>query len=225
MGHFEFMFSVLAVAVVIAIVVWWLSPDQRARRAMRATPRREIGDVIEGERARIVGTVHLTTEPVTAPLTGRPCAYWRVVVEEHRRGGRSGRWVTLVDEHDGVDFVVEDGTGKALIRTSHVQVVLENDAKYSTGILSEPTPRLLGFLEARGIPSKGLLFNKDMRFREGIVEHDETVAVVGIGRWQRDPDAKALAEGYRSAELPKRLVMEAMEDSPLLLSDDASVAS
>ena len=64
-----------------------------------------------------------------------------------------------------------------------------------------------------------------MRYREGVLGAGETVAVVGTGRWERDPDESPRAgAGYRDAEMPKRLVLQAPEDgSPLLLSDEPSL--
>ncbi len=226
MERVTFYVIILAVAGLIAFLFWWFSADQKARRAMRSTPRRTIREVIEGERARIVGRAHVAT-PVRAPLSGRQCGYWRVVVQEYRSRGRSGSWVTVVDEHEGVDFVVHDDSGKALVKTAHVHAVLEKDAKYGSGMFNSPTPELEAFLDSRGISSKGLLFNKRMRFREGVVEHGELVAVVGVGRWERDPEETARAgDGYRTAEMPQRLVVDAMEDgSPLLLSDEASMTT
>ncbi len=220
MHHFTFILIVVGVVLTIAVATWWFSADQKTRRAMRNVPRRSIRDVIEGEVARVVGKAEVAA-PVQAPLTGRSCAYWRVLVQQYRHRGRSGRWETLVDEHDGVDFIVDDGSARALIETAYVQPVLDRDADFSSGMFKEPTPELARFLEERGHSTQGLLFNKRLRYREGVVEHGEHVTAVGVGRWERDPDAAAQAgAGYRSAELPERLVLHAPEQGPLLLSDE-----
>lgn len=214
-----------AVAVIGLVTLggWYFSADQRARRAIKAAAVRTIPDVIEGERARVVGEVELIGSLV-APLSARTCGYWRVIVQE-RRGGKNKRWVTLVDEHEGVDFFVRDGANKALVKTIHSQAVLEQDAGYSSGFLNDATPELEAFLSQRGHSTQGWVFNKDMRYREGVIEAGETVAVVGTGRWERDPDQGPRAgAGYRDAEMPKRLVLQAPEDgSPLLLSDEPSM--
>ncbi|MCB9593122.1 MAG: hypothetical protein H6719_10350 [Sandaracinaceae bacterium] len=219
--------SVLLLAILafglIAGIGWYFSDDQRAKRAMRGAPRRVIADVLEGERARVVGEVHVEA-PVASPLSGRLCAYWRVIVEEKISRGKSSYWRTIVDEAGGVDFFLRDDSGKALVRTSHVQAVLDGDARGGSGFLNDPTPELTAFLAARGHDTQGWIFNKTIRYREGIAEPGETVAVVGRGRWERDPDEAARAgEGYREAVSPKRLVVEAPESGPLLVSDQADV--
>lgn len=220
-----FVFAALVVGLVL-FLGWWFSADQRAKRAMRGVPKRSIADVIEGERARIVGAVDVP-EPTYAPLSGRPCAYWRVTVEERRSSGKNSYWRTIVDEHEGVDFFLTDSTGKAKVEAMHVQPVLAHDARGGSGFLNDPTPELQAFLTERGHDTQGWIFNKTIRFREGVAERGELVAVVGTGRWERDPDEKARAgSGYREAAMPQRLVMSAPEDgSPLLLSDEHDVLS
>jgi len=222
--------SPIAVFVLIALVVgliaflgWWFSDDQRAKRAMRGVPKRSIADVIEGERARIVGAVEVP-EPLTAPLSGRPCAAWRVTVEERRRSGKNSYWKKIVDEHEAVEFFLTDGTGKARVEQVIVKPVLAHDARGGSGFLNDPTPELQAFLADRGHDTQGWVFNKTIRFREGVAEPGEEVAVVGTGRWERDPDEKARAgSGYREAAMPKRLVMQPSEGGSLLLSDEHDV--
>ncbi|RZO62542.1 MAG: hypothetical protein EVA89_08925 [Sandaracinaceae bacterium] len=206
-----------------ALFRWYFSADQKARRAMQAVPLLPAARVRDGQTARVIGEV-LPGASVTAPLSGRPCTYWRVTVEEQRGGSKNRRWVTIVDEHEGVDFLLRDGDTKALVKTDFVQCVLEKDGKFSSGFLNDATPELDAFLRERGQSSQGLVFNKNMRYREGVVEPGEHVCVVGAGRWERDPDEEASAgTGYRDASMPTRLVLVAPEDGPLLLSDEASM--
>src|SRR5690606_24705151 len=102
-------------------------------------------DVITGERARIVGTVEVD-RPLVAPLSGRSCVCWRVVVEERRRSGKTSYWKPIIDEHDATDFFLRDGEARALIRTAHVHPVLERDGRFTSGFLHEPAPALERFL-------------------------------------------------------------------------------
>lgn len=207
---------------VVLFLLWYFSADQRARRAIASVPIRAIPDVIGGERVRVVGTVELVGS-VAAPLSARPCAYWRVVVEE-QRGAKNKRWVKIVDEHEGVDFMISNGEHRALVKTDLCQPVLDNDASYSSGFMNDATPELEAFLAERGYASQGWVFNKSMRYREGVVEAGETVAVVGVGRWEADPErAPTAGGGYRDAKQPERLVLEAPDDGPLLLSDEPSL--
>ncbi len=215
----------LVLIVVATLLGWFFSADQRHRRAMQEVPRRPIAEVVEGEIARVVGKVRVSA-PVVAPLSGRSCAYFRVLVQERRKRGKGSYWVDVVDEAGGVDFLLEDDTGRAVVKVDRAKAVLEGDESGHSGFLSEPSAELVAFLEARGHSAQGWVFNKTIRYREGIAEEGETVAVVGKGRWERDPDERPQAgDGYREAVMPERLVLEAPADGPLLLGDEAEVTT
>lgn len=206
----------------VAWASWWFSAEQRARRAMRSAAPRRIEDVLEGEIARVIGRAEPHSAGVLrAPLSGRACLCWRVVVEEYRRSGKSGRYHTIVDEHEARDFLVRDESGKALVKAHFVQPLLQRDQQLSSGFLNDATPELEAFLSERGLKSTGWVFNKSMRYFEGVLEPGEPVAVVGVGRWERDPEEPARAgAGYRDAQAPKRLVVESPASGPILLSDE-----
>lgn len=223
--------TVFVLVVVVAIfggmgAFWYFSPDQRAKRAIRAVAVSRIADVSDGERVRVVGQIEVEA-PVAAPLSGRACAYWRVLVEELRSNGKSSSWHKLVDEHDGVDFLLRDSTGAAWVESMHVTAILDKDGSGSSGFLQDPSPQLEAFLAERGHDTKGWFFNKRIRFREGVAEPGETIAVVGDAKWERDPDSSTRAgDGYREAQVPQRLRVRAPEDgSPLLLSDQSDLLS
>jgi hypothetical protein len=224
-----FIFSAVWFVLVLAapFVRRWLAEDQRARRAMKAVPRRRVAEVIEGEKARVVGRVEVE-RTVTAPLSGRPCAYWRVVVEERRSSGDNHySWETIIDEHGGVDFFLRDGEDEALVKTSCVQAVLNEDGRFWSGSSDDADPQVEASLEAfvaTRFSRLFFMFPKRLRYREGVVEPGELVAAVGVGRWEHTPDEQARAGvGYREARLPERLVLDAPAEGPLLLSDEVGM--
>lgn len=212
----------IASAAALGLVVWAVRRGS-VRGRIRQVPLRRIADVVDGERARICGTVEAGATLV-APLSGRECVFWHVVVQQK---GTSDLWMTLVEERSGADFTVRDESGTAHIeaRSDCVDPALEQDARYESGFLNDAEPRLERFLAARGHTSTGWLFNKSMRYREGVVAPGERVAVVAVGRWELDPDAEVRTDGYREATRPRRLRMSATSRSePLLVSDDASTS-
>ncbi|MFK7985611.1 MAG: hypothetical protein AB8I08_06230 [Sandaracinaceae bacterium] len=215
----------IPVAVFGAVFLfWYFSADQRAKRAIRAVALSRISEAGDGERVRVVGQIELEA-PVTSPLSGRKCAYWRVLVEERRNSGKNNTWRTLIDEHDGVDFLLRDPTGLAVVEAMHVTAVLEKDGTGGSGFLRDPSPQLEAFLAERGHDTKGWFFNKTIRYYEGVAEPGELIAVVGVAKWERDPDASTRAgEGYREAHVPKRLRIRAPEDGTALLLSDQSDA-
>ncbi|MBV0924693.1 E3 ubiquitin ligase family protein [Halomicroarcula limicola] len=63
---------------------------------------------------------------VTAPFTGSPCLAYTYEVEELRSSGKSESWHTLDEGMGGVDFVVDDGTGRVRVDPSGADVRLED---------------------------------------------------------------------------------------------------
>lgn len=215
--------AVMVSLAAVALLFWWSSIDQQARRDMRAAPRRRIEDVRTAELARIAGQVELA-RTIEAPLSGRPCAYWHVTVQQLRPLRSSSRWVTIIDDQRGVDFLVRDGSGAALVKPRVVRSVLVKDGKFSSGRFNDAAPRLEAFLAQRGYSSQGWVLNKSLRYSEGIVAAGEQVCVVGVGTWETDPNEKPDGgDGYREVNSPKRLVIQSHGEGPLLLSDEPSL--
>jgi hypothetical protein len=65
---------------------------------------------------------------VTAPFTGSQCLAYSSEVEELRSSGRSQSWQTLDSGMDGVDFVVDDGTGRVLVNPEGADIHLESQS-------------------------------------------------------------------------------------------------
>lgn len=107
-----------AIAGSVAWVGWrlWTSPDRHALGALRRAPVARAAQLVPGAVAKIVGTVQ-PIEELEAPLSGMPCAWWRVGVERRERigrdrGRRSGRmWRSRGSREAGGALRVDDGTG------------------------------------------------------------------------------------------------------------------
>ncbi len=88
------------------------------------------------------------------------------------------------------------------------------DAKFSSGTFNDPSNRLIQYLEQFGKESTGMLgFNKTLRFREGILEIGEKVAVLGEGRW------KDVYEPDLPVSFGRVLYIQATKEMPIFLSD------
>lgn len=195
----------------------YLSPAGRAKRAMRAARLRRISDVADGEVVKLRGRLRYLKPPVRAPITSRPCAAWHVVVVDANR-----RNDALVDEREWVEFLLEDDTGRAVVDAVSPKFLIVLDAHLRSGLWEEPLGRARSFLEARGESTKGLFFNRELRYREGVLEEGEEVSVLGVGRWEPDPEpGSAGARGYRGQAL--RLRVREAPDGRLLITDDPSL--
>ena len=64
---------------------------------------------------------------VIAPITERPCFYFRTVVWEWKRRGRSNAWVKVAAECMHVPFFLDDNTGKVMIDPRGAELDLHRD--------------------------------------------------------------------------------------------------
>jgi hypothetical protein len=181
---------------------------------MARTPRHAIAEVPEGRPVRIVGTI-AAGEHVIAPISGRACVFYRAVVQERQKG-----WETIVDESFGVPFVIEDGTGRALVVPDGAEKLVEHDAPTRSDVFADPTEDQESFFARNEMSGEGQKAKGPLRCSEGALEIGDTVAVYGIAVREPDPDGAARAHGYRDA-LPTRLRLTNSPKLRLLISDFA----
>jgi E3 Ubiquitin ligase len=62
-----------------------------------------------------------------APITARPCYYYRTVAWEWKRCGKSNQWVEVAAECMHVPFFLDDNTGKVLIDPRGAELDLHRD--------------------------------------------------------------------------------------------------
>ena len=204
-----------AAAVVAASFLW--NEKARIRRELRNAPRVAIGDLEEGRSGRLVGQVG-EGATLQAPLTGRSCVFYEATVEQYRSNGKSGSWRQVARELRCVPFVLDDGSGRAIVDPSGARVAVDIDMTTRSGTFDDPTPVEEQFLARHGLRAAGWVFNKSLRYREGVIEIGETIAVMGQGVREPDPDAAAKAQGYRGGP-PTRLRLGGSARHPILLSD------
>ncbi len=210
-------FFVMSVVGAIALYSWYYSDEQRVRRALKGSPRAAILQLQTGQVAKITGSVRAAGPLLASPLSGRACVFFETTVEEYRSSGRSGKWVTIIHETEGIDFLVEDETGRALVRGASLKVALARDTDLKSGTFNDADPMLEAFLTKHGHSSKGWVFNKTLRYREGVFEPGERVTVMGKIRIENDPDPRTAGGGYR--DVPKRALIEPLDDGHVYASD------
>ncbi|HXM67492.1 MAG TPA: hypothetical protein VN911_12230 [Candidatus Acidoferrum sp.] len=64
---------------------------------------------------------------VVAPITERPCYYYRSVVWEWKRSGKSSQWVKAAEECMHLPFFLDDNTGKVLVDPRGAELDLHRD--------------------------------------------------------------------------------------------------
>ncbi len=159
--------------------------------------------------------MELAGPALIAPLSGRRCAYYYVLVERNSRTDKNSSWNTIIEEEVSGKFVIRDGRHCAQIKANNLKTYLVQDMSYSSGFLEDATEVLEKYLEDHGERSETLLgFNKTLRYKEGILEEGEMIAVVGRGEW------KSAGESQLTNLNGPVFVISSTADEAVYLSDD-----
>lgn len=179
-------------------------------KAILASHRaRSISEAAEGAVVKIAGTIRAAERTLRAPISDRECVYHEVVLREDPMFAiQEGKF--LVRDREAVDFFVEDALGRALVRTSNIQVVALRDVDETawSGYRGDVTK----ILKQHG---KTPSFTR-VQVRECTLALGERVVVVGEGSWIADSSGKQSV--YRASQ--RTLVLTAPADHPLIVSDD-----
>ncbi len=192
-------FHVIIICFVVGAFIYSIFFNEKAvvKRTLKRAKLVSVSRFKEGQRAKLIGIAQPIADTLlTAPLSGRQCCYYHVVVEQERSSGRSSSWHSLVDEEDWVDYVINDNGYYAYINSEKIKSHIVRDREYSSGFLNDATPELKEFLKKYGHDSESWLgLNKTIRYYEGIIEPGERLALLGRGNWV-DPKDIGLPAKY-----------------------------
>jgi len=209
---------IIIAATVIAIIIVtsiFFSKKAIVKRKLKKTADKKISDFQSGDIAKVIGKVEFAGKPLKAPLSGRPCAYYYVLIEQKVSTGKSSHWKTIIEEETAGTFVIRDGRHCAYSNCEKIKSYIVQDRKFSSGFLNDATEELEKFLRDHGQESEGFFgFNKTLRYKEGVLEEGELIAVVGRGEWKNAIQVK-LPDTY-----DRVLAISATEEEPVFLSDD-----
>lgn len=214
----EALIFVTAAVVAGAAVAYdqYLSPRARLRRALERAPRAAIRDAPDHAPVKIAGRLKSAGPLFKAPLSGRPCVGYHVIVREMQ----GNTPVTLIDTQLARDFTLQDDTGRALVRVSRLKLVLAPETFTVADELPEDVAEK--FLESHAITARELTGRlRRLRYREAILEENTDVAVLGVGHWEYDPDPNAQGAMYR--ERPRRLVIDAPHGVTVIVSNETKL--
>jgi len=184
----------LALAL-IGVVAHFYSNKKIMLREFKKSRKKPINRIQENEYAKIVGKAKYVNEPLEAPLSGRKCVYYHVIVEA--KGDKI--WRRIINDEKHQDFFIESNSEMAIVKMSSLQksmkrFYLVKDYKEKSGFGNDAPEKLERYLKYHNKKSKGLLgINKTIRYSEGIIELYEPIAVKGIAQWKI---LKEPIEGY-----------------------------
>jgi hypothetical protein len=110
-----------------------------------------------------------------APLTQRPCVWWRYRISrkvEGRGKNRRDRWQTIASGTSAVPFLLDDGTGQCIVQPDGAEVIA---GESTTWYGDTPFPA--------GGPGAGLQRFRERHYRyfeERIYEHEQLYALGGF---------------------------------------------
>ncbi|MFB6340968.1 hypothetical protein ACE1ET_04575 [Saccharicrinis sp. FJH62] len=205
----------IAVPAVILFLVIFFNKKAVVKRKLKNAVVKPILNFNTGDIAKITGKIEIAEVPLQAPLSGRKCAYYFVHVEQKVSSGKNTHWRTLIKEERSCKYVIRSGYKCAYVDENNLKSYIVQDRKYRSGFRNDATPDLERFLNTHGYKSEGLLgMNKTIRYKEGILEEGEEVAVAGRGEWKFS-NLVGLPDIY-----DRVLVFSSIKGHPVYLSDD-----
>jgi len=204
----------------------------RWMRTLRPMPIAYVPEA--GAKVKLVGQLSCVGEPLIAPASQRPCGGWKLSVyqsgyrtssgasggkspvgtEKHANGGHSeNRYAPQF----ATDLVIDDGSGKAIIRASTpgTLLYLTEDGHLQNRLGTEGVDGVVERLFEHGIAMKWLGDRGVICFDEAILHLGSRVAAVGFCHWETGSDGERI------------LVMEAQDEigAGVAVCDDAQVVA
>lgn len=179
------------------------------RKRILDTPTTPIAQAAGGNVVEVKGRIFPSEQGVlVAPFSGRQVVYARVLIEEYRSSGKSGRWVTVFNQAQTREFMIDDGSGSyARVRVGSANVVLERQKVASSGTFNDAPPHLAGFLAAHGLASTSWLgLNKSMRYEEEVLCPGDPIYALGPSQRTSGPPVH---DGYRMVPTSELLLFAA----------------
>lgn len=119
--------------------------------------------------------------------------------------------------------VIEDDSGRAIVDVTGALMVIGEDSVTHSGTFDDPDEVESAFLAKYNEASTGAVFNRSLIYRETTISIGDTIAIVGAGVREPDPDAPP-TEAYRGAPA-MRLRLTSTPRFQLRISDHQSTRS
>jgi len=173
----------------LSVLVAWEQPRSRGRRAVARLKNTPIGDVKDGQWAKVTGLAGVGGAQMTSPLGGEACiGFWLEVQRADRKD------VNVFTREGCGPFSITDDTGRIQVEGPFlVALELPND-------WSEVPREQVGFLEAVGVKTSGFMGNRKLVFKEALLRQGDRVSVLGQASLEPDPGGRA-AGSHASARI------------------------
>jgi len=183
-GNFPLLIAIIG-AGGTGFLIWYGIRGWKRYTLITGTETSFISGILGG-LVEVKGTiVPKESELLESPWTRTACIYYRFKVEEkrHRTTGRnrtSSYWHKIIDDREYAKCAVDDGTGTIVVDLEEADLVLDRDAHATSGLFASGPPGIEEVLNERyGQSSRGLIFNKSMRYHETVLEPGDEIYVLG----------------------------------------------
>ncbi len=186
-----------AIIIVLAIIfigtiiflAYYFSRKQVIIRTLSKIQSKPASGLRTNELSKVSGKALHVKEPLLAPYSERKCVFYQIKIEQKVNSGKSSHWKTLVEEEKSQEFFVETNSDFVIVKPTDVPLnyitYLVKDKKQSSGTFNDPTPKFEALLRRYNIESQTFFgFNRQLRYREGIIEIGEQITVAGIAKWR-----------------------------------------
>ena len=210
-----FIFIPILAVVGFSIYYFFYSEKAKIKRKFKKTQHKKISEFKDGDVAKFTGIIESIDEPLISPLSRRKCTHYNVLVEQEVSSGKSSHWKKLIARQDSNTFIIRGANGCAFIEGGKMKRHIVVDREFSSGFMNDPKIHLKEYLEQHGHKNENFIgMNKTIRYKEGILELGEKVAVLGKGVW------KMAEELSLPAELGKVLAITDHGDEYVYFTDD-----
>jgi hypothetical protein len=135
-----------------------------------------------------------------APITSRPCYFYRTLVWQWERQGKNNTWVKKVDESLHVPFYLDDNTGRVLVNPQGADLDVHCDFKeeFNSSIFSSTLgipDNITNFLTMRGLD-----FEKRIKVEEYCIKPKNSLFI--LGTLARNPGLEVTGNPVRTLYNP-----------------------
>jgi hypothetical protein len=169
-------FCVVGFCAGLGLFVYGFRLLQR-RRLILDTPFSKI-------RSASMGMVEISGQAVgpytmLAPITARPCYYFRTLVWEYKQHGKNKQWVKIVSDCMHLPFFIDDNTGRVLVdpRGADLDLHCDFEQQFSDSFFTtkDPVPdNVRSFLSRHGI----VTYNK-IKVEEYCIKPKNSMFILG----------------------------------------------
>jgi hypothetical protein len=209
---------ILFLLIVTIFLLYYFNKKQVIIRTLRKLPSSKISGIKTNQFSKITGKALHVKDPLIAPLSKRPCVFYKIQIEERRNSGNNSYWKTILKEEKTQPFFIDQNGEYIMVQPSqspkNYKSYLVIDKKASRGYFKESTPEFETLLKSYNISTKSFFgFKKTLRYKEAILEIGEEITVAGIAKW------KTLNQPIEGYPYTKIASLEHSDEQKIIITD------